>query len=175
MGWSNSTQKPVPLLIKVFSIYGIPQVVHSDQGRNFESTLLRQTLEAFGINKSRQGDGMVEFFNNLIFGFTPAPFAIAVAYDPVSYQVPKGPQFKANLVQAASQQQVYYNGHSYQRQFKVGDAVWLSIPTAGKVDPKWEGGWIVMKVESLITMKVQKGDTRHVVHVNSTTYSSCQY
>ena len=39
-------------LIKVFSRYGIPDILHSDQGRNFESTILSQTLEAFGISKS---------------------------------------------------------------------------------------------------------------------------
>ena len=56
-------------LIKLFSIYGHPEVFHSDQGRNFESSILAQTLEAFGVRKSRttayhpQGDGMVERFN----------------------------------------------------------------------------------------------------------------
>ena len=209
-------------LIKVFATYGIPQTVHSDQGRNFESTLLRQTLEAFGVNKSRttayhpQGDGMVERFNrsllqllrsyvheesdwerflplvlyayrttkqistgvspfNLLFGRTPAPLAIAcdVAYDPVSYQgylVTKMATIQdfveANLVEAASQQQVYYNRHSCQRQFKVGDPVWLSVPTAGKLDPKWEGGWTVTKVESPVTIQIQKANKTRVVHVN---------
>ena len=43
--------------------------MHSDQGQNFESTTLKQTLEAFGISKSQttayhpQGDGLVEHFN----------------------------------------------------------------------------------------------------------------
>ena len=44
-------------------------ILHSDQGRNFESALLNKTLQAFGTDKSRttayhpQGDGMVERFN----------------------------------------------------------------------------------------------------------------
>ena len=48
---------------------GLPDILHSDQGRNFESTLLRQTLDAFGTRKSRttayhpEGEGMVERFN----------------------------------------------------------------------------------------------------------------
>jgi len=57
-------------LVKVFSNYGMPDILHSDLGRNFESCILRQTLEAFGVQKSRtttyhlQGDdGMVEHFN----------------------------------------------------------------------------------------------------------------
>ena len=56
-------------LTKIFSAFGIPRIVHSDQGQNFESTVLKQTLSAFGIHKSHttpyhpQGDGMVERFN----------------------------------------------------------------------------------------------------------------
>ena len=56
-------------LVKVFACYGLPDIIHSDQGRNFESSILMQTLEAFGVAKSRttayhaQGDGMVERFN----------------------------------------------------------------------------------------------------------------
>ena len=59
-------------LIKFFSVYGPPQILHSDQGRNFESTILAQALDAFGIRKSRttpchpQGDGMVEQFNKTL-------------------------------------------------------------------------------------------------------------
>ena len=56
-------------LTKLFSVMGLPQVVHSDQGANFKSTILKQTLQAYGIKKSRttayhpQGDGMAERFN----------------------------------------------------------------------------------------------------------------
>ena len=56
-------------LVKLFSTYGHPEILHSDQGRNFESSILAQTLDAFGVHKSRttayhpQGDGMVERFN----------------------------------------------------------------------------------------------------------------
>lgn len=55
--------------LNIFSRVGVPEILHSDQGRNFESAILRETLEAFGITKSRttayhpQGDGMVERFN----------------------------------------------------------------------------------------------------------------
>ena len=55
--------------MKLCATYGLPEIVHSDQGRAFESTILRQTLEAFGTKKTHttpyhpQGDGMVERFN----------------------------------------------------------------------------------------------------------------
>ena len=54
---------------KIFCSLDIPEVLHSDQGRNFESLLLRETLKAFGTSKSHttayhpQGDRMVERFN----------------------------------------------------------------------------------------------------------------
>ena len=56
-------------LVKLFSTLGSPQVLHSDQGRNFESALLAQTLQAFAISQSRtsayhpQGDRLVECFS----------------------------------------------------------------------------------------------------------------
>ena len=37
------------VLVNLFTTMGIPQIVHSDQGENFESAVLRQTLDAFGI------------------------------------------------------------------------------------------------------------------------------
>ena len=39
-------------LIRVFSHYELPDILHSDQGRNFESSILRQTLETFGVKKT---------------------------------------------------------------------------------------------------------------------------
>ena len=54
---------------KDLSTMGILDTLHSDQGQNFESTILRQTLDTFGVSKSRtsayhpQGDGLVERFN----------------------------------------------------------------------------------------------------------------
>lgn len=56
-------------LVKVFLTRCLPKVLHSDQGRNLESTVLQQTLEAFRVRKSctiayhPQGDGMVKRFN----------------------------------------------------------------------------------------------------------------
>ena len=37
-------------LVKIFSNHGLPEILHSDQGRNFKSPLLQQTLDAFGIS-----------------------------------------------------------------------------------------------------------------------------
>jgi len=44
---------------------------------------------------------------------------------------------------SSNTQKKCYDKHSYSRKFGVNDYVWLSIPVAGKLDPKWEGGWKV--------------------------------
>ena len=57
-------------VVEMCSNFRMPKILHSDQGRNFESTLFNQVLEAFGIKKCRttayhlQGDGTVEHFNH---------------------------------------------------------------------------------------------------------------
>ena len=53
-------------LIKFFCTYGPPQIIHSDQGRNFESTIFKQVLEAFGVRKSRTTHKGMVWLNVLI-------------------------------------------------------------------------------------------------------------
>ena len=53
-------------------VYGEPDQVHTDQGRNFESELMHQLYEVYGIDKTRtspyhpQSDGQVERFNKTV-------------------------------------------------------------------------------------------------------------
>ena len=37
------------ILIDLFSRFGIPEILHSDQGANFESTMIRRVCAAFGV------------------------------------------------------------------------------------------------------------------------------
>ena len=48
--------------MKLCCTFGLPEIIHSDQGRAFESLLLHQTLEALASRNHvhPQGDGMVE-------------------------------------------------------------------------------------------------------------------
>lgn len=52
--------------------FGVPMELHSDQGRNFESTTFKEVCDSFGIRKTRttplhpQSDGMVERFNRTL-------------------------------------------------------------------------------------------------------------
>ena len=55
-----------------FSRFGVPRELHSDQGRNFESTVFKECCELLGIRKTRttpmhpESDGMVERFNRTL-------------------------------------------------------------------------------------------------------------
>ena len=209
-------------LIKLFSVYGHPEVFHSDQGCNFESSILTQTLEAFGVHKSRttayhpQGDGMVERFNRsllqllrayvdkqddwerylplvlyayrtsvhsstgappflLMYGRNPSstPFSKSPAFDTLSYpahlraKIAELRDFvETNLAAAAHSQKQAYDQHTATPSFTAGDTVWLSIPTAGKLDPKWEGEWVIKSVKSPINMEIDNGRNTKVVHTN---------
>ena len=60
------------LVSKVFSRFGPPTVLHSDQGRNFESNLMHEVCNIMGIHKARttayhpQCDGLVERQNRTL-------------------------------------------------------------------------------------------------------------
>ncbi|PIK44053.1 hypothetical protein BSL78_19099 [Apostichopus japonicus] len=55
-----------------FTKFGVPQRVHSDQGRNFESSLIRSLCSMYQVKKTRstpyhpEGNGQVERFNRTL-------------------------------------------------------------------------------------------------------------
>ena len=208
--------------MKLCASYGLPKIVHSDQGRAFESTIVRQTLEAFGTKKIHttpyhpQGDGMVERFNRsllqllctyvekeedwehlppalyayrtaqhsstgispfvLMFGRQPKMPLIGtpLPFDTGTYKKHLCAKFselqgivEANLVEASTRQKIGYDRHTRpSRQLKIGDPVWFSIPTAGKLSPRWEGNWRISSVKSPVTMEIMDGKKSRVVHIN---------
>ncbi|GBM35520.1 hypothetical protein AVEN_106752-1 [Araneus ventricosus] len=60
-------------LVRIWiSRYGVPMILHSDQGTNFNSSLFSELCKLLGIQKTRmavlhsESDGMVERFNRTI-------------------------------------------------------------------------------------------------------------
>ena len=57
------------LIIDIFARYGMPYILHSNQGVNFDSTVIKKICLNLEINKTRttayypQCDGVVERFN----------------------------------------------------------------------------------------------------------------
>ncbi|KAL1246716.1 hypothetical protein QQF64_034355 [Cirrhinus molitorella] len=68
----SASQVARQLWDKFFCVYGFPQRIHSDQGANFESRLIKELLQIAGIQKSRttayhpMGNGQVERFNRTL-------------------------------------------------------------------------------------------------------------
>ena len=62
-----------------------------------------------------------------------------------------------NLTQAAHLQKSNYDNHNMESIFIPGDPVWLSIPTGGKLDPRWEGEWVIKSVKVPVTIEICDG------------------
>ena len=105
------------------------------------------------------------------------PFAKLNEFDSLSY--PAHLQAKhaelrdfveANLAEAAHHQKSVYDQHTSSRSFSAGDPVWLSVPTAGKLHPRWEEEWVIKSVKSPLSMEITNGKNTKVVHTNRLQY-----
>jgi len=68
-----------------------------------------------------------------------------------------------NLAKSAEQQKRKYDHHTSFHSFNPGDPVWLSVPTARKLQPHWDGKWTVSKLKG---PELTDGHQSKVVHVN---------
>ncbi|KAJ0002663.1 hypothetical protein NQD34_007812 [Periophthalmus magnuspinnatus] len=76
----DQTAKQVAKVLwnKYFCVFGFPERIHSDQGPNFESQLIKELLTVSGIRKSHttpyhpMGNGSVERFNRTLGGMIRA-------------------------------------------------------------------------------------------------------
>ena len=73
----------------------------------------------------------------------------------------------AHFAQAAHKQKIVYDQHTQQRTFKIDhQSVWLSSPTAGKFDAKWEVEWKIKTVRGPTTYTITDGTKSKTVHMN---------
>ena len=74
-----------------------------------------------------------------------------------------------HLINSAYNEKAFYDTRAKPRKcFEKGDQVWLSIPTAGKLDSRWEGGWMVDQYQAnQPTVIIGHSDGRkNTVHLN---------
>ena len=72
----------------------------------------------------------------------------------------------SNLTQSAHLQKCHYDQRAKEHTFIPGDSVWLTIPTARKLDPKWEGEWVIKAMKGPVTVEICSGKQTKVVHIN---------
>ena len=66
---------------------------------------------------------------------------------------------ECHITHEAQRQKAFYDSTTKSRTFNVGDAVWLHMPTASKLDARWEGGWTVKEVLSPVNLAVEHTTT----------------
>ena len=72
----------------------------------------------------------------------------------------------ASLTQAGARQKKAFDRNTHTRSWQPRDAVWLCIPTAGKLSSQWEGGWVILSQEGPTTYTITDGHRRKVVHIS---------
>ena len=111
----------------------------------------------------------------LMYGRSPSTstFTKSPAFDSLSYPAYLQEKLaelrdfvECNLAATAHSQKRNYDKNAAKPTFSTGDTVWLSVPTAGKLEHRWENGWVITSVKSPTTMQITNGKTTKVVHTN---------
>jgi len=59
-----------------------------------------------------------------------------------------------SLTANAQQQKMYYDKHTCVCSFSPGDLIWLSVPTCGKLQPKWQGKLKIIELKNPVNAKI---------------------
>ena len=73
---------------------------------------------------------------------------------------------ESKLVSAVEYQKKTYDQRYASETFHTGNTVWLSWPSAGKPDSRWEGNWTVKAIKSPCNVEITDGHCTIGVHVN---------
>jgi len=99
--------------------------------------------------------------------------ASLLVYDPQSYPAQIQARlaelqdfFHTNLTKPACSQKLNYDQHTKQPTFVVSTPVRLSISTARKFDPRWEGEWVIKAMKSPTTAEICDGKHTRIVYTN---------
>ncbi|GFX64702.1 retrovirus-related Pol polyprotein from transposon 412 [Trichonephila clavipes] len=172
------------------SRYGVPLQLHSDQGRNFVSAVLKGVCELLGIDKTKttplhpQSDGMVERFNHAFGRDLRLPCDLLFGRPP---DTPSSPEEYVQNLQArfedvhnlarerinlrTEKMKTRYDTKATGHQFKEGDKVWFYNPTRRKgLSPKlqshWDGPYTILKIINDVVIRIRKSTNSkpRVVH-----------
>ena len=115
----------------------------------------------------------------ILFGQNPASPHLATPpvvtiYDPADYSsqlqrklLELTEMVEANIMEATIKQKDYYKGREPVK-LRPGQQVLLEDPTRGKLDPRWTGPWEVEEFREPSTVKIKRGNSTRVVHINRT-------
>ncbi|GFT31063.1 retrovirus-related Pol polyprotein from transposon 412 [Trichonephila clavipes] len=152
------------------SRYGVSLQLHSDQGRNFDSSVCKRLCEILATDKTRttalhpKSDSMVERFNrtilyslsllvsNLLFSRSrDAPLELEEYTEKLQARMEKMHHLARERIGMASEKmKTRYDARATGLNFHEGDKVWLWNPKQRKgLSPKlqtnWEGPYAVLK------------------------------
>ncbi|GFW94963.1 hypothetical protein TNCV_1464611 [Trichonephila clavipes] len=163
------------------SRYGVPLQLHSDQGRNFVSAVLKGVCELLGIDKTKTTPLHPQcFFGrdlrlpcDLLFGRPPdtpsSPEEYVQNLQARFEDVPNLARERINL--RTEKMKTRYDTKATGHQFKEGDKVWFYNPTRRKgLSPKlqshWDGPYTILKIINDVVIRIRKSTNskRRVVH-----------
>ncbi|GFT26238.1 retrovirus-related Pol polyprotein from transposon 412 [Trichonephila clavipes] len=162
------------------SRYGVPLQLHSDQGRNFVSAVLKGVCELLGIDKTKTHLCTHNAFGrdlrlpcDLLFGRSPdtpsSPEEYVQNLQARFEDVHNLARERINL--RTEKMKTRYDTIATGHQFKEGDKVWFYNPTLRKgLSPKlqshWDGPYTILKIINDVVIRIRKSTNSkpRVVH-----------
>ncbi|GFU79097.1 retrovirus-related Pol polyprotein from transposon 412 [Trichonephila clavipes] len=165
------------------SRYGVPLQLHSDQGRNFVSAVLKGVCELLGIDKTkthtfaptrRSRDYRIFTIPDAFWPRSRLPCDLLFGRPP---DTPSSPEEYVQNLQArfedvhnlarerinlrTEKMKTRYDTKATGHQFKEGDKVWFYNPTRRKgLSPKlqshWDGPYTILKIINDVVIRIRK-------------------
>ncbi|KFD46539.1 LOW QUALITY PROTEIN: hypothetical protein M513_12590, partial [Trichuris suis] len=171
----QTAETTVASLLQIFADFGPPSILHSDQGRNFESLLLEELCSAFGIRKTRCSlyiqKEMVLLKEELMFARPstciqsrsdpePSGHAVDDYYNVLKRRMTQNIQeARRRLQEAAIRQKAYLDATArISEPLSPGTPVFVKRELGHKLQPKWQSGWVVVQQPDSSMVRVKHRD-----------------